>query len=431
MVDDLADRRRNARERSQEADLLRLGLDEITRVDPQPGEDDELKAEAQRLEHAEGLRTAAQLAQQCVAGGVEATDDTPDAAALLGTARRTLEAQAGTDPALGELAGPAGGGGHAGRRRGRRAVRLPRPRWTPTRPACRRSTSAAPRCARSPASTPTTSTAWSPGPSGPGPGCPIWTPPTTLLDELDREASRLAGEVADLAGRVSASRQEAAVRFAEQVTVELAGLAMPHARIEVGCRPVAGRAEPSLPVNGAEVGVGPDGADEVELRLLAHPGAPALPLQRGASGGELSRVMLAIEVVFAGSGGPPDAGLRRGRRRCRRSGGGGDRSAAGPAGPQSPGARGHPPAAGRRVRRPAPGGGEGHRGRGDHQRRAGGGGHGAGRGSWPACSPVCRTPIWVSPTPRNSWPSRPRKGVRDAPIVSASTPGRVPVCFPG
>ncbi len=48
-----------------------------------------------------------------------------------------------------------------------------------------------------------------------------------------------------------------------------------------------------------------DGADEVEIRLLAHPGAPALPLQKGASGGELSRVMLAIEVVFAGAGGPP------------------------------------------------------------------------------------------------------------------------------
>jgi DNA repair protein RecN (Recombination protein N) len=42
----------------------------------------------------------------------------------------------------------------------------------------------------------------------------------------------------------------------------------------------------------------------VELRLVAHPGAPALPLQKGASGGELSRVMLAIEVVFAGAGGP-------------------------------------------------------------------------------------------------------------------------------
>jgi DNA repair protein RecN (Recombination protein N) len=42
----------------------------------------------------------------------------------------------------------------------------------------------------------------------------------------------------------------------------------------------------------------------VEIRLHPHPGAPAAPLQKGASGGELSRVMLAIEVVFAGSGGP-------------------------------------------------------------------------------------------------------------------------------
>src|SRR4029450_9538430 len=52
-------------------------------------------------------------------------------------------------------------------------------------------------------------------------------------------------------------------------------------------------------------GRGPGGDDDVELRLLAHPGAPSLPLQKGASGGELSRVMLAIEVVFAGAGGPP------------------------------------------------------------------------------------------------------------------------------
>src|SRR5262249_8221303 len=46
---------------------------------------------------------------------------------------------------------------------------------------------------------------------------------------------------------------------------------------------------------------GPQGADEVEIRLAAHPGAPMLPLSKGASGGELSRVMLAIEVVFAGA----------------------------------------------------------------------------------------------------------------------------------
>jgi DNA repair protein RecN (Recombination protein N) len=46
---------------------------------------------------------------------------------------------------------------------------------------------------------------------------------------------------------------------------------------------------------------GPYGVDEVELRLASHPGAPPLPLHKGASGGELSRVMLAIEVVFAGA----------------------------------------------------------------------------------------------------------------------------------
>jgi DNA repair protein RecN (Recombination protein N) len=65
------------------------------------------------------------------------------------------------------------------------------------------------------------------------------------------------------------------------------------------------RDEPAVTVDGETLAAGADGADEVELRLHAHPGAPALPLQKGASGGELSRVMLAIEVVFAGAGGPP------------------------------------------------------------------------------------------------------------------------------
>jgi DNA repair protein RecN (Recombination protein N) len=127
-----------------------------------------------------------------------------------------------------------------------------------------------------------------------------------LLEELDRERQRLAGEVAELAAMVSTARREAGDRFAEAVSVELTGLAMPHARIEVAVLPrPAGKSDPVLTVAGVECGVGPDGADDVELRLHAHPGAPALPLQKGASGGELSRVMLAIEVVFAGAGGPP------------------------------------------------------------------------------------------------------------------------------
>lgn len=80
---------------------------------------------------------------------------------------------------------------------------------------------------------------------------------------------------------------------------ELTELAMPHAQVTAA---VAQReAADGLPVGGRRLAAGPDGVDDVELLLAPHPGAPPRPLQRGASGGELSRVMLAVEVVFAGS----------------------------------------------------------------------------------------------------------------------------------
>jgi DNA repair protein RecN (Recombination protein N) len=305
VVEDLADRRRNARARTQEADLLRLGLDEISRVDPQPGEDEELRAEVQRLEHAEGLRTAAVLAAQALAGGSESGDDTPDATELIGSARRTLEAQSSVDPKLGELAArieeaatligdvSAELSAYLGlldadparleviyeRRAGLRA--LTRKYADDVEGVIAWAENARTRLAALDTS-------------------------DDLLEELDRERLRLAGTVGELAVRLTAARLDAAGRFAEQVSVELAGLAMPHSRVEVAVLPrSAGRDEPTVTIEGAERAVGPDGADEVELRLLAHPGAPSLPLQKGASGGELSRVMLAIEVVFAGAGGPP------------------------------------------------------------------------------------------------------------------------------
>jgi DNA repair protein RecN (Recombination protein N) len=293
--DDLADRRRNARERSQEADLLRLGLDEITRVDPQPGEDEALRDEAQRLEHVEGLRTAAQLAYQAVAGGAEAGDDTPDATGLLGTARRTLEAQSGVDRQLEELAGrlheAATLVGDVGAELGAYLAVLDA---DPARLQVVYERRAALRAlTRKYADDVDGVIAWADRARGRLSDLDI---SDEALEELDRERQRLAAEVGESAARLTASRREAAERFATQVTAELAGLAMPHARIEVMvlARPGEGGAA-----------LGPDGADEVELRLLAHPGAPALPLQKGASGGELSRVMLAIEVVFAGAGGPP------------------------------------------------------------------------------------------------------------------------------
>ena len=304
--DDLADRRRNARERNQEADLLRLGLDEITRVDPQPGEDDELKAEAQRLEHAEGLRTAAALAYQAVAGGAEGGgDDAPDATGLLGTARRTLEAQAGLDSKLGDLAVRLEEAATLiGDVSAELSAYLDALDADPARLETVYERRAALRgLTRKYADDVDGVIAWA---DRARTRLGELDTSDELLEELDRERQRLEAEVTELAARLTAARQEAAGRFAEQVTVELAGLAMPHARIDVSVLPrPAGRGEPTVTVDGAEVGVSPDGADEIELRLLAHPGAPALPLQRGASGGELSRVMLAIEVVFAGAGGPP------------------------------------------------------------------------------------------------------------------------------
>ncbi|MEU4620217.1 DNA repair protein RecN [Actinoplanes sp. NPDC023801] len=305
VVEDLADRRRNARQRSQEADLLKLGLDEITRVDPQPGEDDDLRNEVQRLEHAEGLRVAAALAAQALAGGVEVADDTPDATQLLGLARRTLEGQSAVDSSLGDLAARIEEAATlVGDVSSELSAYLGTLDADPARLEAIYERRAALRAlTRKYADDIDGVIAWA---ENARTKLGELDSSDELLDELDKERQRLEVTVGELAGRLTAARREAAGRFSEAVSVELAGLAMPHSRVEVAVltrAPV--RDEPAVTVDGATLAAGADGADEVELRLHAHPGAPALPLQKGASGGELSRVMLAIEVVFAGAGGPP------------------------------------------------------------------------------------------------------------------------------
>jgi DNA repair protein RecN (Recombination protein N) len=69
----------------------------------------------------------------------------------------------------------------------------------------------------------------------------------------------------------------------------------------VAPREAAAGAQDALTVGGQRLTAGPDGVDEVELRLVAHAGAHPQPLHKGASGGELSRVMLALEVALAGA----------------------------------------------------------------------------------------------------------------------------------
>jgi DNA repair protein RecN (Recombination protein N) len=236
---------------------------------------------------------------------VEAAEETADATLLLGAARRTLEAQAGVDPALGELAARVEEAATlVGDVAAELSTYLSALDADPARLEVIYERRAALRAlTRKYADDVEGVIAWAENARS---RLAALDSSDELLEELDRERLRLAATVGELAGRLTAARVEAAGRFAAQVSVELAGLAMPHSRVDVAVQPrVGGRDEPTVSAEGTELAVGPDGADEVELRLIAHPGAPALPLQKGASGGELSRVMLAIEVVFAGAGGPP------------------------------------------------------------------------------------------------------------------------------
>ncbi len=303
VVADLAERTSRARERSQEADALRFGIGEVEAAEPQPGEDDELRAESSRLENADALRFAALTAHAALAG--DPTEDVgADVAALLGTVRGALGAVVHQDPVLAgyarradevaalaaDLAGDLASYGES---LDADPVRLA---------AVHERRAVLANLTRKYADTIDGVLAWA---EDARERLGTLDSSEEALAALAGQRDELAAELGGLAAGLSAARSEAAGRFGDAVTEELAGLAMPHARVvAVVSQREPAADQPSVDVGGRVLAVGPDGVDEVELQLLAHPGAPALPLQRGASGGELSRVMLAVEVVFAGAGGP-------------------------------------------------------------------------------------------------------------------------------
>lgn len=299
VIRDLAQRSSAARERGQEAELLRHGLEQIQAVDPQPGEDDDLRADISRLENADALRTAAACAAAALVS--DPAEDAPDVAGLLAVASRALESVAEHDPILaglsarigelGYLASDAAGelAGYADSFEadpGRLAQQ--HDRWATLQGLVRRY-----------ADTIDGVLGWA-------------TAAVIRLDELDGSQEKLAeltaerdvvaAELEATAVELSAARQAAAEVFAAAVTAELADLALPNSRLEVAVRRRdAAAGAPGLLIDGQAVAVSADGIDEVELLLVPHAGAPARPLNKGASGGELSRVMLAVEVVFAGA----------------------------------------------------------------------------------------------------------------------------------
>ncbi|WP_392969025.1 DNA repair protein RecN [Streptomyces sp. LN245] len=286
-----------ARERAQEADMLRFGLDEIAAVEPRAGEDAELAAEAERLGHAEALASAATAAHAALAGNPEDPEGI-DAATLVAGAHRALEAVRSHDSALATLSGRIGEiaillGDVAGELAGYAddldadPLRLA---------AVEERRAALTQLTRKYGEDIDAVIAWAERSSE---RLTELDGDDDRLGELTAERDALRGELGGLAQALTDARAEAAERFAAAVTAELASLAMPHARVSFELRQTD---DPEgVEVGGRPVAYGPAGADEVELLLAPHPGAPPRPIAKGASGGELSRVMLAVEVVFAGT----------------------------------------------------------------------------------------------------------------------------------
>ncbi len=113
------------------------------------------------------------------------------------------------------------------------------------------------------------------------------------LAELAREIEARGAEALRLAADLSRLRADAGRRLSEAVQRELVGLAMGRCRIEVAFLP---------PEGGVEVGgrkLGTAGAERAEFLIAPNPGEPPRPLARIASGGELSRLLLAVKRVLS------------------------------------------------------------------------------------------------------------------------------------
>jgi DNA repair protein RecN (Recombination protein N) len=288
-----------SRERADEAERLRAGLEAIERLAPQPGEDRVLRAEARRLAHAEGLQRAAAMARMLLSGDAGTDGSGQPAAGLVNEARRALEGMAEHDPQLAELAGRAAEIGYlvddlatdcASYAAGVES--------DPARLAAVEDRRAAlTHLIRGYGEDVDTALDWARTASrrlfeldGDG----------GAIDELTAERDQLRITLGHQAAELSQARDAAAARLAGAVTAELQELSMAGARLTVEVRRRDG--PDGLPVDlGAglrSVVHGPEGIDDIEMLLAPHPGAPARPLGRGASGGELSRVMLGLEVVL-------------------------------------------------------------------------------------------------------------------------------------
>ena len=283
ITEELARLEAEAMNRAREIDVLRFGLEEIAAVNPQEGEDEALAAEAVRLADADDLKALAMTARGALSGPEEDLD-TPSVLGLVGVAHKALETLSERDPGATELARritetnylltdlAQDVAGYAADlvadplrqeavadRRGQLAT-LTRKYGNDVAEVLEWAERATGRLAELDGA-------------------------DDRIEELRKRAAVLDEALDSAAARISRARKEAAGRLAKLASAELTALAMPHARLEFAV---------------TKAPRGPHGADRIELVFTANPGSVPGPLGKIASGGELSRVRLALEVVLAG-----------------------------------------------------------------------------------------------------------------------------------
>ncbi len=301
----LADVVGSARERAREADQLRFGLGEVEAMDPHPGEDLELAAEEARLGFADTLRTAAEQAREALSSD----QGEVDALGATGVARHALDSVREHDAEAGALADRIIEVGHLlNDVAGDVASYAARLETDPNRLAAvseRRAALTA--LTRKYGDTIDQVLAWA----------EEGAKRLLDLDDTDGRIAELEGRrdlvrqsLGVVASRLSDQRTAAALRLGKSVSEELTALAMPHAVLTIAVTqqetPAPTRpAGPVLQVGERWVRATGQGVDEVEFLLAANTGSDPRPLHKGASGGELSRVMLALEVSLAETGPVP------------------------------------------------------------------------------------------------------------------------------
>ncbi len=274
-----------AERRAREADGLRAALTEIEAASPQRGEDVALAERIDRLSNLEDLRLAAEQAHELLSSA--APDGAADAITLLDTARRALDRVALHDPALTTVAESLADALYAVTdvsselasylaaldADGARELESLQERWATILAIARKYG-------------PTLDDAIDYLDTGSARLLELDTD-TDRIAELAEETDTLASDLDHAAATLTRARVAAASRLQSAVTAELAALAMPDAELAVA---VTAKGELTA-----------SGGDAVAILLRPHPGTEPRPIAKGASGGELSRVMLAIEVVIAGS----------------------------------------------------------------------------------------------------------------------------------